>query len=57
MEKKFKSKCSNFNYWNLILSGRTKDKNTSFISEWLNNKCGINVEEVRIIPDKQKNYF
>ena len=39
---------------NEILSGRTQDKNVSFISEWLNNKCGISVLEVRIIPDIQK---
>ncbi len=39
---------------NEILSGRTQDKNIAFISNWLNTKCGISVEEVRIIPDKQK---
>ena len=38
---------------NEILSGRTQDKNVSFISEWLNSKCGISVLEVRIIPDIQ----
>ena len=37
---------------NEILSGRTVDKNTSFIASWLNEK-GISVEEVRIIPDKE----
>ena len=36
---------------NEILSGRTQDKNVSFISSWLNLKCGISVNEVRIIPD------
>ncbi len=36
---------------NEILSGRTQDKNVSFISNWLNSKCGISVTEVRIIPD------
>ena len=36
---------------NEILSGRTQDKNVSFISNWLNSKCGISVKEVRIIPD------
>ena len=36
---------------NEILSGRTQDLNVSFLSNWLNNKCGITVEEVRIIPD------
>ena len=39
---------------NEILSGRTQDKNTSFISNWLNSKCGISVNEVRIIPDIEK---
>ena len=36
---------------NEILSGRTQDKNIAFISNWLNQKCGITVKEVRIIPD------
>jgi len=35
---------------NEILSGRTKDLNTSAISKWLNS-LGIKVDEVRIIPD------
>ena len=39
---------------NEILSGRTQDKNTAFISNWLNSKCGISVNEVRIIPDNEK---
>ena len=39
---------------NEILSGRTQDKNISFITNWLNSKCGIEVREVRIIPDVQK---
>ena len=39
---------------NEILSGRTQDKNVVFISNWLNLKCGISVNEVRIIPDKEK---
>jgi molybdenum cofactor synthesis domain-containing protein len=39
---------------NEILSGRTQDKNVAFISKWLNLKCGILVEEVRIIPDVEK---
>ena len=30
------------------------DKNVVFISNWLNSKCGISVEEVRIIPDVEK---
>ena len=39
---------------NEILSGRTQDKNIAFISNWLNSKCGISVNEVRIIPDVEK---
>ena len=39
---------------NEILSGRTQDKNIAFLSNWLNSKCGISVNEVRIIPDDQK---
>ena len=38
---------------NEILSGRTQDKNVNFISNWLNSKCGISVQEVRIIPDEE----
>ena len=38
---------------NEILSGRTVDKNTSFIATWLNDR-GISVEETRVIPDKEK---
>ena len=39
---------------NEILSGRTQDKNISFICNWLNESCGISVSEVRIIPDVEK---
>ncbi len=39
---------------NEILSGRTQDLNVSFISKWLNEKNGISVNEVRIIPDDEK---
>jgi len=35
---------------NEILSGRTKDLNTSALSKWLNS-IGIKVAEVRTIPD------
>ena len=38
---------------NEILAGRTQDKNIAFICNWLNLKCGISVNEVRIIPDKE----
>ena len=39
---------------NEILSGRTQDQNIAFLSNWLNSKCGISVNEVRIIPDVEK---
>jgi len=39
---------------NEILSGRTQDLNVSFLSNWLNNQCGISISEVRIIPDVEK---
>jgi len=39
---------------NEILSGRTQDKNIIFLTNWLNLKCGISVNEVRIIPDVEK---
>ena len=38
---------------NEVLSGRTKDLNTSTISMWLNS-IGISVHEVRVIPDIEK---
>ena len=38
---------------NEVLSGRTKDLNTSTLSVWLNS-LGINVQEVRVIPDIEK---
>ena len=38
---------------NEVLSGRTKDINTSAISTWLNS-LGIVVKEVRVIPDDEK---
>ena len=39
---------------NEILSGRTQDKNIIFLTNWLNLKCGILVNEVRIIPDVER---
>ena len=38
---------------NEILSGRTQDTNTSTIAIWLNS-IGVNVAEVRVIPDVEK---
>ena len=37
---------------NEVLSGRTKDVNTSTLATWLNT-IGITVKEVRVIPDLQ----
>ncbi len=52
MKKKFKKvNAAILIIGNEILSGRTQDKNIAFISSWLNSKCGISVNEVRIIPD------
>jgi len=36
-----------------ILSGRTKDKNIGYIAELL-TKIGVNVMEVRVVPDKEE---
>tara|TARA_Y100000590_G_scaffold467077_1_gene644652 strand:- start:114 stop:866 length:753 start_codon:yes stop_codon:yes gene_type:complete len=38
---------------NEVLSGRTKDLNSSTLSLWLNS-LGINVKEIRVIPDDEK---
>ena len=54
MKKNKKIKASILIIGNEILSGRTQDLNVSFISNWLNQKCGILVGEVRIIPDIEK---
>ncbi len=55
MKKKFKKvNAAILVIGNEILSGRTQDLNVSFISKWLNDKNGISVQEVRIIPDIEK---
>ena len=55
MAKKNKKKtCAILIIGNEILSGRTKDKNVSFLASWLNSNLGIKIEEVRIIPDVEK---
>ena len=52
MKKKFKKvNAAILIIGNEILSGRTQDLNVSFISNWLNDSCGIKVEEVRVISD------
>ena len=38
---------------NEILSGRTQDTNTGTLATWLNS-LGVQVSEVRVIPDKQE---
>ena len=38
---------------NEVLSGRTKDLNTSTLATWLNS-LGISVAEVRVITDVEK---
>ena len=37
---------------NEVLSGRTKDANTSTLAKWLNS-LGIQIKEVRVIPDNE----
>ncbi len=55
MKKKFKKvNAAILIIGNEILSGRTQDKNTIFITNWLNSSCGISVKEVRIVPDEEK---
>ena len=55
MEKNFKKvNAAIIVIGNEILSGRTQDLNVSFISKWLNEKNGISVNEVRVIPDIEK---
>ena len=54
MKIKKKIKASILIIGNEVLSGRTQDLNVSFLSNWLNLKCGILVAEVRIIPDIEK---
>ena len=38
---------------NEVLSGRTKDINTSALATWLNS-LGVKVKEVKIIPDEEQ---
>ncbi len=55
MVKKYKKNtCSILIIGNEILSGRTNDQNVSFLASWLNLNLGIQIEEVRIIPDIEK---
>ena len=36
---------------NEILSGRTRDQNVSYLASYLNDNLGIELKEVRIVPD------
>ena len=53
MNKKTKFNASILIIGNEILSGRTKDTNTSTLALWLSS-IGVKVEEVRVIPDDEK---
>ena len=53
MNKKVKVNASILIIGNEILSGRTQDTNTSTLAIWLNS-IGVNVAEVRVIPDVEK---
>ena len=53
MNKKVKVNASILIIGNEILSGRTQDTNTSTLAIWLNS-IGVNVAEVRVIPDIEK---
>ena len=53
MIKKVKVNASILIIGNEILSGRTQDTNTSTLAIWLNS-IGVNVAEVRVIPDVEK---
>ena len=54
MSKKAKVNAAILIIGNEILSGRTQDTNTSTLATWLNS-IGVKVEEVKIIPDDEKN--
>ena len=38
---------------NEILSGRTEDKNATYLAKEL-NECGVNLREIRVVPDIEK---
>ena len=54
VRKNKKISCAILVIGNEILSGRTQDKNVSFLASWLNLNLGIKVLEVRIVPDIEK---
>ena len=53
MKKKTKVNAAILIIGNEILSGRTKDLNTSTLATWLNS-IGVKVNEVRIVPDNEE---
>ena len=53
MTKKTKVNAAILIIGNEILSGRTKDTNTSTLANWLNS-IGVKVSEVRVVPDEEK---
>ena len=53
MNKKAKVKASILIIGNEILSGRTRDTNTSTLATWLNS-IGVKVQEVKVIPDVEE---
>ena len=53
-KKNQKKSCAILIIGNEILSGRTEDKNVSFLASWLNLNLGIKIEEVRIVPDIER---
>ena len=54
VRKNKKKSCAILIIGNEILSGRTKDQNVSFLASWLNSNLGIRIQEVRIVPDIEK---
>tara|TARA_Y100001970_G_scaffold239188_1_gene300928 strand:- start:3067 stop:3825 length:759 start_codon:yes stop_codon:yes gene_type:complete len=54
VKKNKKKNCALLIIGNEILSGRTQDKNISFLALWLNTNLGIKIDEVRVIPDVEK---
>ena len=53
MTKNIKVNASILIIGNEILSGRTKDTNTSTLASWLNS-IGVKVVEVRVVPDEEE---
>ena len=54
VRKNKKKNCAILVIGNEILSGRTIDKNISFLASWLNSYLGIKISEARIVQDIEK---